>query len=53
MQTAEVPMSGRKGKRTRPFCQDWPSLLWLANFGCIEFIPWNRSVSWHATPTIL
>src|SRR5262249_50734619 len=24
--------------------QDWPTLLWLANFGCIEFIPWNSRV---------
>jgi bifunctional non-homologous end joining protein LigD len=32
--------------RSRDFhlCQDWPTLLWLANFGCIEFIPWNSRV---------
>jgi bifunctional non-homologous end joining protein LigD len=29
--------------KTRDFhlCQDWPTLLWFANFGCIELIPWN------------
>lgn len=32
-----------EGRRVRDFhlCQDWPTLLWMANFGCIEFIPWN------------
>jgi bifunctional non-homologous end joining protein LigD len=32
--------------RVRDFhlCQDWPTLLWLANFGCIEFIPWSSRV---------
>ena len=31
------------GKEARDFhlCQDWPTLLWMANFGCIELIPWN------------
>jgi bifunctional non-homologous end joining protein LigD len=34
------------GRRTRDFqpCQDWPTLLWLANFGCIELIPWGSRV---------
>lgn len=35
-----------EGRRNREFhlCQDWPTLLWLANFGCIEFIPWASRV---------
>ena len=34
------------GRKLRDFhlCQDWPTLLWLANFGCIEFIPWASRV---------
>jgi bifunctional non-homologous end joining protein LigD len=31
-------------KRDFHLCQNWPTLLWLANFGCIEFIPWNSRV---------
>jgi bifunctional non-homologous end joining protein LigD len=35
------------GRRPRDFhlCNDWPTLLWLANFGCIELIPWNSRVA--------
>lgn len=30
-------------KKVRDYhlCNDWPTLLWMANFGCIELIPWN------------
>src|SRR5262245_8243285 len=44
VQTVEVSLDG--GKKTRDFhlCQDWPTLLWQANFGCIELIPWNSKV---------
>lgn len=33
-------------KKVRDYhlCNDWPTLLWLADFGCIEFIPWNSRV---------
>src|SRR5271166_3409872 len=44
VQTAKVE-NGRKGGRGWPLCQDWPSLLWLVNFGCIELIPWLSRVS--------
>ena len=35
-----------EGGKPRDFhvCQDWPTLLWLANFGCIELIPWASRV---------
>ncbi|MBM4071393.1 MAG: hypothetical protein FJ271_21015 [Planctomycetes bacterium] len=37
---ADIIVIGRKPK-TFHLCQNWPTLLWLANFGCIEFDPWN------------
>jgi len=41
---ARITLDG--GRKTRDFhlCQDWPTLLWLANFGCIELIPWGSRV---------
>jgi bifunctional non-homologous end joining protein LigD len=38
-----VRVSLDHGKKTRDYhlCNDWPHLLWMANFGCVEFIPWN------------
>jgi bifunctional non-homologous end joining protein LigD len=41
---ARITLDG--GAKTRDFhlCQDWPTLLWLANFGCIELIPWGSRV---------
>ena len=41
---ARITLDG--GRKTRDFhlCQDWPTLLWLANFGCIELIPWASRV---------
>ncbi len=44
VQTAQVTMNGRKGERTWNLCQDWPTLLWLVNFGCIELLPWNSRI---------
>ncbi len=34
----DIVVNGRKPK-TFHRCQKWPALLWLANFGCIEFDP--------------
>jgi bifunctional non-homologous end joining protein LigD len=44
IQIVRITLDG--GRKTRDFhlCQDWPTLLWLANFGCIEFIPWSSRV---------
>lgn len=39
----DIIVSGRKPK-TFHLWQNWPTLLWLANFGCIELIPWNSRV---------
>lgn len=44
IQIVQVPTDGGRQKRDYHLCQDWPTLLWLANFGCIEFIPWNSRV---------
>jgi bifunctional non-homologous end joining protein LigD len=44
VQTAKVPTSKKTYDRDFVLCQDWPTLLWLANFGCIEFIPWGSRV---------
>jgi bifunctional non-homologous end joining protein LigD len=43
VQITEVTLEDGK-KRDFHLCQDWPTLLWLANFGCIELIPWNSRV---------
>lgn len=40
--TREIDLHGKK--RDFHLCQDWPTLLWLANFGCIDFSPWNSRV---------
>ena len=40
--TTEVDLHGKK--RDFHLCQDWPTLPWLANFGCIEFSTWNSRV---------
>ena len=42
VRTARV--NNRKGERTWNLTQDWPTLLWLVNFGCIEFLPWCSRV---------
>lgn len=41
-----VRLSLDRGKRMRDYhlCQNWPTLLWLANFGRVELIPWNSRV---------
>src|SRR5262245_4937106 len=41
--TKEITLEDGR-KRDFHLCQNWPTLLWLANFGCIEFIPWNSRV---------
>jgi hypothetical protein len=40
LKTTEITLEDGR-KRDFHLCQDWPTLLWLANFGCIELIPWN------------
>jgi bifunctional non-homologous end joining protein LigD len=42
LRTARV--DHRKGQRTWNLTQDWPTLLWLVNFGCIELLPWCSRV---------
>jgi len=44
VQTAKVPTSKKTYERDFILCQNWPTLLWMANFGCVEFIPWNSRV---------
>ncbi|MBM4072511.1 MAG: hypothetical protein FJ271_26815 [Planctomycetes bacterium] len=39
----DIIVSGHKPKAFH-LCQNWPTLLWLVNFGCIELIPWNSRV---------
>jgi bifunctional non-homologous end joining protein LigD len=43
LKTTEIPLDDGR-KRDFHLCSDWPTLLWLANFGCIELIPWNTRV---------
>lgn len=42
MPTVRIPLEGRE--REYHICNDWPALLWMANFGCNEFIPWNSRI---------
>jgi bifunctional non-homologous end joining protein LigD len=42
VQTARI--TGRRGERPFVLCQNWFTLLWMANFGCVELIPWNSRV---------
>ncbi len=44
LQTVEVSLDGGKKVRDFHICNHWPALLWQANFGCIELIPWNSRV---------
>ena len=44
LQTVSIQTSKRSYERRFVLCQDWPSLLWMANFGCVELIPWNSRV---------
>jgi len=41
---ADGAVNNRKGERMWILTQDWPTLLWLVNFGCIEFLPWCSRV---------
>jgi len=43
-QTVRVPRSTEQGETHYVLCQDEPSLLYLANLGCIEINPWNSRV---------
>ena len=38
LKTTEIKLEDGR-KREFHLCQDWPTLLWLANLGCIELIP--------------
>ena len=44
IQTVELSLDDSRKVRDYHLCQDWPTLLWMANFGCIELIPWNSRV---------
>ena len=44
VKTIEIPLDEGNKLRDYHLCQDWPTLLWMANFGCIELIPWNSRV---------
>jgi len=39
VQKASVATNGRTSERPFNLTQNWPTLLWLVNFGCIELIP--------------
>ena len=41
VRTATVRSSSKKGTVTYVVCDDEPTLLYLANLGCIELNPWN------------
>lgn len=41
MPVVRVSLDGGRKERDYHLCNDWPHLLWMANFGCVEFIPWN------------
>jgi bifunctional non-homologous end joining protein LigD len=43
MKTVEITLEDGR-RRDYHLCQDWPTLLWLANFGCIELSPWSSRV---------
>lgn len=45
IQTVQIQTSKRNSTRPFVLCQNWPSLLWMANFGCIELIPWNSRIN--------
>ena len=44
VQQARVKTSGRSYERPFNLTQDWPTLLWQVNFGCVELIPWVSRV---------
>jgi bifunctional non-homologous end joining protein LigD len=44
LQLVRLSIDGGRRERDFHLCQDWPSLLWMANFGCIEFGPWASRV---------
>jgi len=41
IQGVRLSLDGGRKQRDYHLCNDWPTLLWLANFGCIELIPWS------------
>ena len=43
LKTTEIVLEDGR-RRDFHLCQDWPTLLWLANFGCFELIPWSSRV---------
>ena len=44
LETVNIKTSKRSSERRFVLCQNWPSLLWMANFGCVELIPWTSRV---------
>ena len=44
VQTAVIPSESDKEEITYALCQDEPTLLYLANLGCIEMNPWLSQV---------
>lgn len=48
-----VALDGGRKVRDYHLCQDWPILLWMANFGCVEFIPWNSRIDTLDRPDYL
>jgi bifunctional non-homologous end joining protein LigD len=44
LRVVRLSIDGDRRMRDFHLCQDWPSLLWMANFGCIEFGPWASRV---------
>src|ERR1700758_2147001 len=39
-----LSMDGGKKRKAAYLCQNLPTLVWLANFGCIELDPWNSRI---------
>lgn len=53
IEVVQLSLDGGRKVRDYHLCQNWPTLLWLANFGCIELIPWNSRVPTLERPDYL
>jgi bifunctional non-homologous end joining protein LigD len=53
IQTATLPSDSDKKAITYLLCQDEPTLLYMANLGCIEINPWNSRYQTPENPDYL